>query len=88
MPVIMAQYTVSTSTAPIFTIPPGSFNCTFYAATSGVFIGMATAVTNVNGYQVPTTATRFEGYLSTRGGQVYGFATAGTTINVIMVTDQ
>jgi hypothetical protein len=90
MPVIMQQFSVGTSTVPIFTIPPGSFSCSLFAGTAAtVYLGMGTGVTTTNGYVVPNSPAQFGGFLTTRGGQVYGFGSStAATLNLIMVTDQ
>ena len=89
MPIIMEQFAVGTAPTGLFQLPPGTFSCAIHTGTANtVFIGQSTAVTTTNGYAVPTSPAAFQGFLTTRPGMVYGVATAATTINVILVTDQ
>jgi hypothetical protein len=89
MAVIMGQYAVGTVATQIFNIPSGSFSCCLHTGTvNTVYLGLSTAVTSSNGYAVPTNPADFDGFGPSRGAMIYGIATAATTLNVLMVTDQ
>ena len=95
MTYVMGQISVANnSTVPLFTVPPGLCNATFWnsatSATNVVSVGTSTAVTAVNGLQCHSIPTSFSSYVSSRGATFYGANTSGTTglINYILVTDQ
>lgn len=91
----MGAITVATaSTVPLFVIPAGLCNVTFYnsqtAASNIVYIGTSTAVTSANGLQCHSLPTNFFTYVSSKGQTLYGANTSGTSgiINYVIVTDQ
>lgn len=92
MAYVMGQTTVaSTSTVPIFTIPSGLCNATFWnLSNANVYVGTSTAVTAVNGLQCHSIPTTFFNYVSSKGAVFYGANTAATpaVVNFIIVTDQ
>lgn len=86
---IMGQYTVTTSTVPIFTVPPGPCAVTMYNTNAQtVWLGTSTAVTVNNGLVLHTVPTSFQSFMTSKGSQIYGFASVATSINVVIVTDQ
>jgi hypothetical protein len=81
----------NSSTVPMFTVPPGLCNVTFWNISAGtVFVGTSTAVTSANGMQCHSIPTSFSNYVSSRGATFYGANTSGvaSTVNYILVTDQ
>ncbi len=85
---------LNNSTVPLFTVPAGLCNVTFYnsqtAASNIVYVGTSTAVTSANGLQCHSLPTSFFSYVSSRGQTFYGANTSGTSgiINYAIVTDQ
>ena len=95
MAYVMSSIPVATaSTVPLFVVPPGLCNVTFWnssaAANNVVFVGTSTAVTSANGLQCHSIPTSFFSYVSSRGATFYGGNTSGQpgTVNYIIVTDQ
>ena len=89
MTLIMGQFTVTTSTVPIFQVPPGACSITMYNTTAtNVWLGTSTAVTSTNGLVMHTIPTSFQNFMTSKGAQIYGFASAATSINIIIATDQ
>lgn len=90
MSLILTQFSLSTSTVPVFTVPPGTSSFTVYNVGAGTaYLGMSTAITTTNSLIVHTVPTSIQGFPTSKGGQVYGFAsTAGTFINLAMMTGQ
>ena len=88
----MGQVTVpNASTVPLFTIPSGLCNATFWnLSAANVYVGTSTAVTAVNGLQCHSIPTSFNNYVSSKGATFYGANTAVTSavVNFIIVTDQ
>lgn len=90
MAYIMGQVNVVSQTVPLFTVPAGLCNVTFYNLASGtVYIGTSTAVTTANGLQCHSIPTNFFTYVGSRGATFYGANTTATTatVNYIIVTD-
>lgn len=81
----------ASSTAAIFTIPPGPVSVTFWnAGAQAVYVGASTNVSSVNGLQCHSIPTQFNTWPYSRGQQLYattGNATAGT-IQYIVSTGQ
>lgn len=73
-----------TTPTAVFTIPPGWCSVTFYStvATGTLYIGAGTALTSSNGYAVTTSPTSFQAYGTSKGQQLYGINTAGSTLPV------
>lgn len=92
MTYVMGQITVpNASTIPLFTVPPGLCNATFWNLSAvNVYVGTSTAVTSANGLQCHSIPTNFFSYVSSRGTTLYGANTAASagTVNYILVTDQ
>lgn len=92
MTYVLAQVAVSNaSTVPLFTVPPGLCNVTFWQLGAGtVFIGTSTAVTTSNGMQCHSIPTSFSSYVSSKSVTFYGANTSGLpgTVQYIMVTGQ
>ncbi len=90
MAIVMTQYSLSTSTVPVFTLPPGTYSLTMYNVGAGTaYLGTSTAITTTNSLVVHTVPTNVQGFPTSKGSQVYGFASApGTFINVFMDTGQ
>lgn len=83
--------TVSTGPVPLFRIPAGLCNVTFWngSLTGTVYVGSSTTVTSANGLVCHSIPTSFFNYVSSSGTQLYGTAaTAPGTISYIIVTDQ
>lgn len=92
MAYVMGQVTISNaSTAPLFTVPSGLCNVTFWNISSGtVYVGTSTAVTTTNGMQCHSIPTSFFSYVSSKGATLYGANTSGNaaTVNYVISTDQ
>ncbi len=85
MSVILGAATVpSSSTVPVFTMPPGPANLTVFQptpATATVYLGTSPGVTATNGMPVPVTPLSQESYHGSRGATYYattGSATASS----------
>jgi hypothetical protein len=89
---VFGQITVANnSTAPIFTIPPGLCNITFWNVSTGtVYVGTSTAVTTANGMQCHSIPTSFFSYVSSKGTPLYGANTSGTSavVQYVISNDQ
>lgn len=88
MSYIMGQATCpSTGTVPLFTVPAGLCNVTFWNVTAGnVYIGTSSAKTTVNnGLQCHSIPTNFFTYVGSAGATFFG-VTNGTaaTVNYII----
>lgn len=92
MAYIMGQIPVTGgSTVPLFRVPPGLCNVTFWnnTPTATVYVGTNTAVTSANGLICHSIPTSFYNYVSSGGTQFFGtVATGPGTISYILVTDQ
>lgn len=92
MAYVMGQATVNgTSTVPIFTVPSGLCNVTFWnVSTPNIYVGTSTAVTATNGLVCHSIPTTFSNYVSSKGATFYGANTSATggVVNFIIVTDQ
>jgi hypothetical protein len=92
MAYVFGQVTVNNgSTVPVFVLPPGLCNMTFWNVSTGsVYIGTSTAVTTSNGMQCHSIPTSFFSYVSSRGTTLYGANTSGSaaTIQYVISTDQ
>lgn len=92
MSYVMGQAAVgSTSTVPIFTIPGGLCNVTFWnTSTPNIYVGTSTAVTSSNGLVCHSIPTNFFTYVSSKGAVLYGANTSATSgiVNYVIVTDQ
>lgn len=90
MALILTQYSLSTSTVPLFTVPPGTSSITIYnTGANTAYLGTSTAITTTNALVVHTVPTQIQGFPTSKGGQVYGFASASPTfVNVAMMTGQ
>jgi hypothetical protein len=87
---IMGQVNVINTTAPIFTVPPGLCNITFWNVSgTNVYVGTSTTASTVNGLQCHSIPTSFFTYVGSRGATFYGAnPTSGTaTVNYILTTD-
>ncbi len=92
MAVEIGQWSVAaSSTAAIFTIPPGPVSVTFWnVGAQNVYIGASTLVSTVNGLQCHSIPVNFNTWPFSKGQQLYattGNATAGT-IQYIVSTSQ
>lgn len=103
MSLYIGQWQVpSTVPTAIFPIPPGVYNLTMYnVATGTVWCAFGTSPTTpppgftvntagtVNGLQLHTIPTSWNGYQSSRGGYLWAFTSAGTVpINYILSTQE
>lgn len=91
MAYVMGQINVTNQTIPIFTVPGGLCNVTFWNVSNvNVYVGTSSAVTTVNGLQCHSIPTSFFNYVSSKGSTFWGAnPTASTaTVNYIIVTDQ
>jgi hypothetical protein len=88
----MGQATVgATSTVPIFTVPSGLCNVTFWnVSVPNIYVGTSTAVTSSNGLVCHSIPTSFFNYVSSKGSTFYGANTSATSgvVNFVIVTDQ
>ena len=88
---IGAWSVAASSTAAIFTIPPGPVAVTFWnVGAQAVYIGASTAVSVTNGLNCHSIPTTFNTFPFSKGQQLYattGNATAGT-IQYIIATGQ
>ena len=91
MSYIMGQATTpTTGTVPLFTVPSGLCNVTFWNVSAGnVYIGTSTATTVNNGLQCHSIPTNFFTYVGSRGATFYGANTSATAgqVNYIISTD-
>lgn len=81
----------TTSTVPLFTVPAGLCNVTFWnVSATNVYVGTSTLVTSANGLVCHSIPTNFFTYVGSRGATFYGAnpsaSTAGS-INFIISTD-
>ncbi len=79
MSVILGAATVpSSSTVPVFTVPPGPANFTVFqpSGSAVVYVGTSPGVTATNGMPVPVTPLSQESYHGSRGATYY--ATTGS----------
>lgn len=91
MPLIMGQATIPTSVVPILQVPPGPCSVTWYnfSTVNTIYVGTTTAVTTANGMAVHNVPVTFQGFMTSRGSQVYGIASpASAVLNYIIMTDQ
>lgn len=93
MSYIMGQATVpTTSTVPIFVVPAGLCNVTFWSLSSAtVWVGTTKAGVNPNnGLVCHSIPTSFSNYVSSGGATFWGANTAasGASVSFIIVTDQ
>ena len=92
MAYVLGNATAPTSnTVPLFIVPPGLVNVTFWNASGNtVYIGTSTAVTSTNGLQCHSIPTSFFSYIGSKGATFFGANTSGVgaSINYILVTDQ
>lgn len=94
MPLIMGQATVPSGggVVPCFEVPPGPCSVTWYNLNTlnTIYLGTSTAVTATNGLAVHNVPVTFQGFMTSRGTQVYG--TTGTfptgILNYLIMTDQ
>lgn len=87
----MGQVNVVNTTVPLFTVPPGLCNVTFWnVSATNVYVGTSTAVTTSNGLQCHSIPTSFSTYVSSRGATFFGANPTASTavVNYIIVTDQ
>lgn len=92
MAIEIGQWPVpASSTAAIFTIPPGPVSATFWnVGTQSVYIGASTLVSTTNGLQCHSIPVNFNTWPFSKGQQLYattGNGTAGT-IQYILSTGQ
>ena len=94
MAYVLGQVNVSVTAAtnPLFRIPAGLCNFTFYnSATVPCYIGTSTALTTTNGFLCPTVVTGYDNYNSSEGTAFYGVvaSTASTaSVNYMIITNQ
>lgn len=92
MAYIMGQVPVAGgSVVPLFRIPSGLCNVTFWnnTPTATIYVGSSTTVTAANGLTCHSIPTNFFQYVSSSGGQFWGTVASGPgTISYIVVTDQ
>lgn len=87
----MGQISVASTAgiAPLFRVPAGLCNVTFWNTASTIYISSGTTVTATNGLQCHSIPTSFYSYVSSGGAQFYGTVPSGTAVvNYIIVTDQ
>jgi len=76
-----------TAATPLFMVPPGLCNVTFYnLSAASAWIGTSTAVTSANGMQCHSVPTTFQGFMGSRGAMFYG--TTGSTVSTSVATIQ
>lgn len=86
----MGQAQVINSTVPIFTIPAGLCNITFWNVSAvNCYIGTSTATTTANGLQCHSIPTSFFTYVGSKGAVFYGANPTASTavVNYIIVTN-
>lgn len=92
MAYIMGQIAVAGgSTVPLFRVPSGLCNVTFWNNTPAatIYVGTSTSVTAANGLVCHSIPTSFNNYVSSGGAQFWGTVSTGPgTISYIIVTDQ
>lgn len=94
MAYVMGQVAVASNTVPLFTVPSGLCNFTFYQAnntTIPTYVGTSTALTSSNGMVCPVApGVPFQNYVSSKGATFYVANTSATTVTVsyFMSTDQ
>lgn len=79
------------STVPLFRVPAGLCNVTFWNNTPAatIYIGSSTSVTASNGLVCHSIPTNFYSYVSSPGAQFYGtVATGPATLSYMIVSDQ
>jgi hypothetical protein len=79
------------STVPLFRVPAGLCNVSFWNATPAatVYVGTSTAVTSANGLVCHSLPTNFFSYVSSGGVQFFGTVSTGpATLSYMIVTDQ
>jgi hypothetical protein len=77
--------------APLFRVPAGLANVTFWNNTPAatIYVGSSTTVTAANGLVCHSIPTSFFNYVSSAGAQFYGTVAAGPgTISYIIVSGQ
>lgn len=90
MTYVMGQVSIVTGTGvqPVFTVPAGLCNVTFWNTASTIFMGSGSAVTATNGMQCHSIPTNFFTYVGSRGATFYGTVPSGTAmVNYIISTD-
>lgn len=90
MTYVMGQANVVNSVQPLFTVPAGLCNVTFWNVSNvNVYVGTSTAVTSSNGLQCHSIPTNFFTYVGSKGATFYGNnPTASTaTVNFIICTN-
>lgn len=95
MAYVIGQVSVANNTTvPLFTVPAGLCNVTFWnsstSATNVVSVGTSLSVSSTNGLQCHSIPTNFFSYVSSRGATLYGANTSGSVglINYVISTDQ
>jgi len=87
----MGQATVPTnSTVPLFTVPSGLCNVTFWnVSTPNIYVGTSTSVTTTNGLQCHSIPTNFFTYVGSKGSTFYGANPSGSagSVNFVIVTN-
>jgi hypothetical protein len=92
MAYVMGQIAVAGgSVVPLFRVPAGLCNVTFWnnTAAATIYVGTSTAVTSSNGLVCHSIPTSFFSYVSSGGAQFYGTVSTGPgTLSYIITTDQ
>lgn len=86
----MGQVSLVSTTVPLFTVPAGLCNVTFWNVSNvNVYVGTSTALTTANGLQCHSIPTSFFTYVGSRGATFYGAQPTASTavVNYIIVTD-
>ena len=81
----------SAKTVPIFTVPPGFCNVTFWnIGVNTVFIGTGTVTTSSNGMTCHSVPTSIDSYLTSTSVTFYGANTAasGASVQYVISSDQ
>lgn len=92
MAYVMGQATVpTTSTVPLFVVPAGLCNVTFYSLSAPtVYVGTTSRVSATSGLQCHSIPTSFVNYVSSSGATFFGANPSGSpaSVNYIIVTAQ
>lgn len=90
MAYIMGQVLVASGAGvqPLFTVPAGLCNVTFWNTASTIYIGSSTTASTVNGLVCHSIPTSFFTYVGSRSATFYGTVSSGTAqVNYIITTN-
>jgi hypothetical protein len=86
----IGQWAIPSGTIPVFTIPPGWCSVTFYSTAASLYLGTGASLSASNGYAVTTYPSSFQAYAGSKGAQIYGLNSAGSStspVNYIISTE-